>query len=120
MDKLLIVLLLAVGALWWNDEGVDDDRIKGLEKQIEIAEARVNVLEGELDTSKSEYDDAIAEVESANVAINLILDRAGKDIDEGLNGIQKLKAINSSYDAAVDAIRGKCIGAVRRDARGGA
>lgn len=108
MDKLLLVLLLLVGVFWVYDEGVDSDKIENLEKQIAAAEARVRVLEGELEISKSQYIEAVDAVDAANIAINSILDKAGKDIDEGLSGIKKLRAINQSYDDAVSAVRDKC------------
>lgn len=108
MDKLFFVLLLTVGVFWLYDESIDSDKIDSLEKEIAAAEARVKELERDLGISKSEYMKAVEAVDAANIAINSILDNAGKNIDEGLNGIQKLRAINQSYDDAVTTVRDKC------------
>lgn len=118
MDRLLFVLLIIAGALWLYDDAQDAERISALENQVAAAEVKVMLLEGELATAKSDFTTAISAVEAANAAINSILDKAGRDIDEGLKGIQRLRAINQSYDAAVLAVRDKCGSAVRRAGTG--
>lgn len=112
MDKLLLILLLLAGALWLYEDSLDKAQLIALKDAVVTAEAKVKTLQGELDSARSEYDRAISDVVAANVAINSILDKAGRDIDEGLKGIQRLKAINQSYDAAVVAVRDKCSSAV--------
>ena len=113
MNRLFFLLFLITAGLWFYDDSLDGGRIENLEKQLAVAEENVKALEGKLVSIKAEHATALSEVEAANEAINTILDKAGRDIDEGLKGIQRLRAINQSYDAAVVAVRDKCGSAVR-------